>query len=105
MLQGLIQGDILSPFLSDIYYGHMTQHRLDRFLAPPPGTAAELMLRGMDDFLFISSRRERVVMFLEAVEAGVPEYGAVFRKDKTRSNLGTCMLKKNEYIWLWKGWL
>jgi Reverse transcriptase (RNA-dependent DNA polymerase) len=87
VLKGLIQGDILSPFLSDIYYGHMTQHRLGQFLVAPPGTA-EIMLRGMDDFLFISTHRDRVQEFLRVVEAGFPDYGTVFRQDKTRSNLG-----------------
>ncbi len=87
MFKGLIQGDALSPFLSDIYYGHMTRHRLTPFLEPPQGVA-ELILRGMDDFLFVSTRRERVEVFLAVIEAGIPDYGTVFRKDKTRTNLG-----------------
>jgi hypothetical protein len=72
----------------------MTQHRLGQFLVAPRGSA-ELMLRGMDDFLFISTHRERVKEFLTVVEAGVPDYGTVFSKDKTRSNLG--MLTVHSY--------
>ena len=89
MLKGLIQGDALSPFLCDLYYGHMTRRRLAAFLTPPPG-AAEFLLRGMDDFLFVSTRRDRVEAFLELMLAGLPDYGAVFRPDKTRTNLGKC---------------
>ena len=91
MLKGLIQGDALSPFLCDVYYGHMTRRRLAAFLAPPTG-AAEFLLRGMDDFLFVSTRRDRVEAFLEVMKAGLPDYGAFFRPDKTRTNLGRSWL-------------
>ena len=48
------------------------------------------MLRAADDFLFVSTSRERVWQFQRAtIGATFPEYGARFAKDKWQSNVDT----------------
>ena len=56
--KGVLQGDPLSSDLCDIYYGHMVTTILSQFLTPPHGTE-EIFLRGVDDFLFISTDKSR----------------------------------------------
>ena len=56
--KGVLQGDPLSSDLCDIYYGHMVTTELSQFLTPPHGTE-EIFLRGVDDFLFISTDKSR----------------------------------------------
>ena len=74
--RGLVQGDPLSPDLSSLYYGDFTATHLSAFLRPPMGQT-EILLRAADDFLFVSTSRERVWQFQRAtVAAEFPEYGA-----------------------------
>jgi len=85
--RGLVQGDPLSPDLSSIYYGHLTSTALAPFLRPPTGHT-ELLLRAADDFLFLSTSRDRVWQFQRAtIGATFPEYGARFAKEKWASNV------------------
>jgi len=87
--RGLVQGDPLSPDLSSLYYGDLTATHLSTFLRPPSGHA-ELLLRAADDFLFISTCRERVWQFQRStIAATFPEYGARFARDKWKSNVET----------------
>jgi hypothetical protein len=87
--RGLVQGDPFSPDLSSLYYGHLTAARLAAFLRPPAGHS-ELLLRAADDFLFVSTSRDRVWDFQRAtVGASFPEYGAKFEKDKFVTNVET----------------
>ena len=74
--RGLVQGDPLSPDLSSLYYGDFTASHLSAFLRPPSGQT-EILLRAADDFLFVSTSRERVWQFQRAtIGAQFPEYGA-----------------------------
>jgi len=85
---GLLQGDPLSSDLSDLYFGDLTQTHLWIFLTPPPNQA-EIFLRGTDDFLFLSTSKERVEQFLSRVQEGFPSHFCHMRKDKTLTNVLT----------------
>ena len=87
--RGLVQGDPLSPDLSSLYYGDFTATHLSAFLRPPMGQT-EILLRAADDFLFVSTSRERVWQFQRAtVAAEFPEYGARLSKDKWKNYVET----------------
>jgi len=97
VVHGLLQGDPLSSDLSDIYFGYLTQTHLGEFLTPPQNHS-EIFLRGMDDFLFISTSKDRVSQFLSKVQAGFPSHNCSTRKDKTKTNLLTeCQPTPLEY--------
>ena len=87
--RGLVQGDPLSPDLSSLYYGDMTATHLSTFLSPPTGHT-EILLRAADDFLFVSTSRDRVWQFQRAtIGSTFPQYGATFAKAKFKSNVET----------------
>lgn len=87
--RGLVQGDPLSPDLSSLYYGDFTATHLRSFLAPPKGHH-ELLLRAADDFLFISTSRERVWQFQRAtIGSTFPDYEVSFAPAKFCSNVET----------------
>ncbi|XP_023344926.1 telomerase reverse transcriptase isoform X4 [Eurytemora carolleeae] len=84
--KGILQGDVLSPLLSNIYYGHMTQHCLTEFIRSPL-KEKEIFLRGADDFLFVSTNKDRAQAFLNKTALGFPEYHCRLNVKKTQSNL------------------
>ena len=87
--RGLVQGDPFSPDLSSLYYGDMTATCLSPFLIPPH-SHHEIFLRAADDFLFVSTSRERVWAFQRAtIGSSFPEYGAQFAKHKFETNVET----------------
>ena len=86
MIQGLVQGDPLSSFLSDIYYGDMVNTEMTTFINPPEHVA-EVFLRGADDFIFVSTDKKRVEQFQQVLLTGVESYNCYFKLDKTSSNL------------------
>lgn len=45
-----------------------------------------LLLRWVDDFLFITPDRRLADKFLNIMHAGIPEYGCVINRDKTLTN-------------------
>ena len=84
--RGLLQGDSLSPPLSDLYYGHMVATQMQQFTSAPPH-ATEIFLRGADDFIFVSTDRTRVLTFREAIRTGFPSYNCTFEPAKTVTNV------------------
>ena len=59
--RGLVQGDPLSSFLCDIYYGEMVKEELWPALKPAlKPQHARMLARGMDDFVFASTSKEEV---------------------------------------------
>ena len=85
--RGLLQGDPLSPVLSDIYYGDMVSVRMVQFTKSPNQDTVEIFLRGADDFIFVSTDRGRVQSFRESLERGFPEYNCTFKTSKTATNI------------------
>ncbi|KAG6425768.1 hypothetical protein SASPL_109972 [Salvia splendens] len=105
---GIPQGSVLSALLGSYYYGHMernvifpflekakrtlsvTQHSSDgtsvsggnrQTEIATPGSES-LLLRYLDDFLFISASKMQASMFFSRLERGVRDYNCCMNKEK-----------------------
>ncbi|KAL8524261.1 hypothetical protein ACS0TY_014005 [Phlomoides rotata] len=111
---GIPQGSVLSSLLCSIYYGHMESNVLFPFLEKanrglsgtqdPPGISVSggnhqkdivvrgseyLMLRLIDDFLFISTSKKQASMFLSRMERGIGDYNCLMNQEKYGINFIT----------------
>jgi len=80
---GVLQGDPFSSLLSDIYYGYLTKKTMIEFLQDKKG----MLIRGADDFLYMTTSKELAQKFLALINDGFPNYGCNFNKTKTQTNL------------------
>lgn len=78
---GIPQGSVLSSILCNFFYGDLEKNKLS-FTLDEDG----LLLRLIDDFLFITLNRGNAEHFLEIMHQGNPEYGAFVSIDKTMVN-------------------
>src|ERR1700726_3588656 len=88
---GIPQGSVLSTVLCNIFYADLEKKKLP-FLLEEDG----LLLRLIDDFLFITMNREHAQSFLEHMHKGVisedgliagfPEYGCSVNMTKSLVN-------------------
>ncbi|XP_043275145.1 telomerase reverse transcriptase-like [Venturia canescens] len=90
--KGLPQGFPLSSVLSDIYYGHMM--REDFAITRNSG----LLARYVDDFLYVTDKKDAAKEFMEKIRQGVPEYHCRFSISKTRTNLISCRWESTEDV-------
>ncbi|KAK9764101.1 Telomerase reverse transcriptase [Basidiobolus ranarum] len=79
---GIPQGSIVSTLLCSIFYGHFEKHNLSFIDIAEDG----LLLRLVDDFLYISLDKKKVTQFLEVMHAGNAEYGCFINPQKTLTN-------------------
>lgn len=83
---GITQGSILSSLLCSIYFGHMENTKLVPFLNKVTETKVtdrqDLLLRFIDDFLFISTSRKQALAFCSRLERGFCEYNCHMNKEK-----------------------
>ncbi|KZV30425.1 telomerase reverse transcriptase [Dorcoceras hygrometricum] len=104
---GIPQGSVLSTLLCSFYYGDMERNVVFPFLekafANIPGesdnrgasisggncteeilaySSESLLLRFIDDFLFISTSKKQASMFFSRLERGVREYNCYMNKEK-----------------------
>ena len=84
--KGIMQGDPLSPFLSDIYYGSMVENEMGEFMTSSSASTQELFLRGADDFIFVSTDKVRVLSLFNFIKDGVKNYNCKFKLSKTNTN-------------------
>ena len=91
---GIPQGSVLSSLLCSLLVGDLERRH---FSALPTGlsstsTSADsqreigLLMRVIDDMLYITTSREAAVQFLHAMLAGFPEYGCFINAAKRRLN-------------------
>ncbi|VUC33904.1 unnamed protein product [Clonostachys rosea] len=79
--RGIPQGSVVSSFLCNYFYADLEAHHL-QFLN---GTDS-ILLRFIDDFLFITQDKKKAVQFVKTMHRGVPEYGVEVNPKKTLLN-------------------
>jgi len=80
--KGIPQGSVLSSLLCNLFYGSFELERLGYL----KDDKQSLLLRLIDDFLLITTSREKAVKFLHIMHAGVPAYGINVRPEKSLVN-------------------
>ncbi|GLT60389.1 hypothetical protein SLA2020_331570 [Shorea laevis] len=113
-IRGIPQGSVLSSLLCSLYYGHMernliipllervskdiTEDLLTRQISSSASTMQNLrdvaviaplrylLLRFIDDFLFISMSKELAAAFFSMLKGGIPDYNCYMNNEKFCSN-------------------
>ncbi|CAE6487369.1 unnamed protein product, partial [Rhizoctonia solani] len=78
---GIPQGSVLSTLLCAIFYGDLESTKLE--FTKNPGN---LLLRFVDDYLFITTNVKEARKFLNIMHEGHPEYGCIIAEEKTLTN-------------------
>jgi telomerase reverse transcriptase len=84
---GIPQGSILSTILCSLYYGHIEKEKLDSITNNP----SSMLIRYIDDFLFVSTEKNRVKQFVNIMHQGLEDVGVVISASKTLINFQMCM--------------
>ncbi|RUP46721.1 hypothetical protein BC936DRAFT_146596 [Jimgerdemannia flammicorona] len=79
---GLPQGSCLSMLLCNYFYGDLEKTKLSFVASDTNG----MLLRFVDDFLYVSLSKDLVTRFLKAMYKGHPSYGCFINKDKSLVN-------------------
>lgn len=92
--QGVPQGHTLSPILTTLFYGHMEQEELKEFLGNESGrgpeTQASLLVRFVDDTMFVTSREGLAQRFLARMVQGWKlSHGVVVNAGKTQASFSS----------------
>lgn len=84
LLQGVAQGNPLSPVLCNLYYAHMATKYFQDFM--PPAAERDLLLRYVDDYIYVSSEKDKVIKFSSAMQRGIVDYNCNISVEKTITN-------------------
>lgn len=79
---GIPQGSVLSTILCSFFYGMLERNEM-KFVQE---SKSSLLLRFIDDFLFITTDRDEARCFLKVLRNGFPQYGAQISDHKTVVN-------------------
>ncbi|XP_076757231.1 telomerase reverse transcriptase [Xylocopa sonorina] len=93
--KGLVQGTMLSPILSDIYYNFILHKKMTTFLRTGQ------IIKYMDDILYVTKSEISAVQFLHLTKRGIPQYNCYFKQAKTQSNVafkGNAIMNNITYI-------
>lgn len=85
---GIPQGSILSSLLCSFYYGHMEREVIFPYLerSCEDSSAKYILLRFIDDFLFISTSRKHAASFFTRLRRGFREYNCYMNEGKFSLN-------------------
>ena len=85
--EGIPQGSVLSSTLCSYFYADLEEKELG-FLKSSAGAEDEdcLLLRLIDDFLVISTNRDKAARFVEVMQRGHPAYGVAVNPSKSLVN-------------------
>ncbi|CAO3645562.1 unnamed protein product [Cunninghamella echinulata] len=89
---GISQGSCLSTLLCNLYYGHVEKQELSFLKQDQNG----LLLRYVDDFLYVSTNRDFVERFDTIMSRGLPKYGCYINHQKKINNLNDTI---SEFPW------
>lgn len=109
--QGLPQGHTLSPILTTLFYGYMEQQDLKGFLSigveTNRQTQTSLMVRFVDDTMFITPRAEVAQRFLgRMVQGWKLSHGVTVNTEKIQANFSSGVGRMDNTRWLaWCGHL
>ncbi|KAG8979678.1 hypothetical protein FRB90_008014 [Tulasnella sp. 427] len=78
---GIPQGSVLSTLLCSFFYGDLERKHFNFC-----NDARNLLLRYVDDYLFITTRLSTARKFLDTMSKGHPEYGCFIASEKTLTN-------------------
>ena len=78
---GIPQGSVVSTLLCNILYADLEKEEL-----PFVNSDEGLLLRLIDDFLFISMNKDHATQFLNYMHQGFPEYGCSVNMTKSLAN-------------------
>ncbi|KAK7690659.1 hypothetical protein QCA50_005758 [Cerrena zonata] len=81
---GIPQGSVLSALLCSFFYGDLEKTQL-KFT----DDSQSVLLRLIDDYLFVTTSPGRARKFLKVMKEGHPEYGCFISRDKTLANFET----------------
>lgn len=76
---GIGQGSVISTILCNIYYAEMESEYLTT-------DKDDLLMRQMDDFLFVTPQRDSATAFLEVMTNGIAAYNCYINCEKTMIN-------------------
>ncbi|KAH3716234.1 hypothetical protein DPMN_058953 [Dreissena polymorpha] len=95
--EGISQGSILSTLLCNFYYACMERDHIAL-------QSDELLMRVVDDYLFVSPSLESATGFLRTMLAGIKDYNCHTNVDKVMSNF-PCRVVENQSIeYIETGW-
>ncbi|KAG8870325.1 hypothetical protein FRB97_009861 [Tulasnella sp. 331] len=100
---GIPQGSVLSTLLCSFFYGDMEKRKFN-FRQDPNN----LLLRYVDDYLFVTTKLSMARKFLKMMTEGHPEYGCFITPDKTLTNFDSDssqsnMLLSSDSLFPWCG--
>jgi telomerase reverse transcriptase len=78
---GIPQGSVLSTILCSFLFGDLERTQLNVLDDPK-----SLLLRCIDDYLYLTTSLEKAKCFLDVMNKGHPEYGCIISKEKTLTN-------------------
>lgn len=97
--RGIPQGSTLSSLLCSLYFAHLEKTHLRKFLEEDVSSEngdgkggksknlrKSVLLRWIDDFLFITTDRENAIEFFDTMHAGFEDYGTRCNSNKSQVN-------------------
>uniref|UniRef100_T1J3Z4 Telomerase reverse transcriptase n=1 Tax=Strigamia maritima TaxID=126957 RepID=T1J3Z4_STRMM len=82
-IQGIVQGQMLSSILCNIYYGAMDNQHLSKYTK----NSGNFLIRLIDDYLFVSPNIDEANQFLAQMVAGFDDFNSQINSSKCCTNL------------------